>query len=56
MDFYEWLDNFAIFLKGYYAGLSLEKRCRTATEIVAEAIKAYKHACNETDWCEREEG
>ena len=54
MDFYEWLDNFMMFLKGYYAGLTLEKRCRTATEIITEAIQAYKHTCNKSDWVEEE--
>ena len=55
MDFCEWFDRFALFLKGYYCGLPLEKRCRTATEIVADAIRAYRSACNETDWVEKEE-
>ena len=54
MCFDEWLDKFVIFLKGYYRGLSIEKRCRSATEIVSEAIKAYKSDCNETDWFEKE--
>ena len=55
MGFCEWFDRFALFLKGYYCGLPLEKRCRTATEIVTDAIQAYRSACNETDWLEKEE-
>lgn len=55
MSFYEWLDNFCIFLKGYYAGMPIEKRCRPATEIAADAVRAYKVACNETDWIEDKE-
>lgn len=53
MTFYEWFDKFSIFLKGYYSGLTLEERCRSATEIIADAIKAYRIACNETDWLEK---
>lgn len=56
MNFYEWLDKFNLFLKGYYSGLTVEERCRPATEIIADAIKSYKVACNETDWFEKEEG
>lgn len=55
MNFYEWYEKFHMFLLGYYAGLPLEKRCRTATEIILEAIQAYRTACNETDWIEKKE-
>ena len=55
MTFYEWFDVFSIFLKGYYAGLPLKERCRPATEIITDAIKAYRVACNENDWIESKE-
>ena len=52
MDFYDWIERFHVFRVGYYAGLPLEKRCWTATEIITDAIKTYKVVCNETDWIE----
>lgn len=55
MNFYEWMEKFYTFLLGYYAGLPLEKKCRTATEIITEAIQAYLVACNETDWITKKE-
>ena len=53
-DFIDWLDEFTIFLKGYYCALPLELRCRSATDIMADAVKAYKR-CGGSNWLEKKD-
>lgn len=55
MNFYEWLDRFVLFLRGYFTGLPLEERCRSTEDIILEALKRYKETHTGFVFREKEE-